>query len=809
MKYSSYQFITLSVLISFMANPAVAQEGSGGGGESPAESSVSTSSSKKSKAAPEAIESNPVVTVVRAGIDLSTAKDMGIAGVRKIAKAGGSFKNLRHVSKAIAKKEVDHTHVDKAIDAGLTGGGDGAGLHFLKAAGHIKTGKLELGELNDLKTAIDKNINIDQIFKDESEGGHGSFKAVKTLVDAGFTGEHLEHLKASELTNFIGTDGIQTLGDPSRALEAKGHLANGISLTKLVEHGIGDVTKAVNSGYSTEELNNLTSSSLDTVVGHIDSGLSKDEAAEAESSGVSAETTLSLLAVGIPTNLVSSVAALNLSSADLTKLSSNLSKGVLYTTNTTKGISVVYDALAAGYTSSEVETFDKDKLTQLIAMVQAGVIKSEANAYQSFGLSLDSAVSLSNVQNTVLKSTINDVLADASYTAPTHQAALTSAASVADSILRDISLKSATDFPTAINVASFVGNGYNTELVKLLVKYGAIGSKGSELATAAINGFSTTSSTSSSLSGLLSTSSSDYLSLLSKLTGNSDLGDPDGDNDNFMQSTVLDVKLNKINLITGANIALGAKGSTSTLDVTPMLTKSTSTADRKVLVIGAAKDMTIAGDVTFTNSNDVEDHALAIGAADDLYLRSEYSQANNADYDNPAPINIKYTGSNLGLGSEDTMRLVNVNIETGGNLAISSLDELHIGLSDSQSSTFSVGTGGKNSDPDNIYLVANNLIQVNGLNFSGRLDDVYMEAITINLKDVAFPSTADVMLRSRDGTLHFNTFNNRVVGGVNLTGVSHGGTTLNSGHFDNGPAGHIDSTISLPNGTAAIKIRKQ
>ena len=239
------------------------------------------------------------------------------------------------------------------------------------------------------------------------------------------------------------------------------------------------------------------------------------------------------------------------------------------------------------------------------------------------------------------------------------------------------------------------------------------------------------------------------------------------------------------------------------------MTKSTSTADRKILVIGAAKDMTIAGDVTFTNSNDVEDHALAIGAADDFYLRSEYSQANNAVYVNPAPINLKYTGSNLGLGSEDTMRLVNVNIETGGNLAISSLDELHIGLSDAHSSTFSVGTGGKNSDPDNVYLVANNLIQVNGLNFSGRLDDVYMEAITINLKDVAFPSTADVMLRSRDGTLHFNTFNNRVVGGVNLTNVSNGAVNLSPAHFDNGPAGHIDSTIQLPNGTAAIKIRKQ
>jgi hypothetical protein len=155
------------------------------------------------------------------------------------------------------------------------------------------------------------------------------------------------------------------------------------------------------------------------------------------------------------------------------------------------------------------------------------------------------------------------------------------------------------------------------------------------------------------------------------------------------------------------------------------------------------------------------------------------------------------------------MRLVNVNIETGGNLAIGTLNELHIGLSDNHSSTFSVGNGGNNSDPDNVYLYANNLIQVNGLNFSGRLDDVYMEAITINLNDVAFPSNADVMLRSRDGTLHFNTYSNRVVGGVNLTNVSHGGVDLSPSHFDGGPAGHIDSTISLPNGTSAIKIRKQ
>ena len=47
------------------------------------------------------------------------------------------------------------------------------------------------------------------------------------------------------------------------------------------------------------------------------------------------------------------------------------------------------------------------------------------------------------------------------------------------------------------------------------------------------------------------------------------------------------------------------------------------------------------------------------------------------------------------------------------------------------------------------------------------------------------------------------------VGVVNLTNVSHGAENLSPAHFDNGPAGHIDSTIQLPNGTAAIKIRKQ
>ena len=219
--------------------------------------------------------------------------------------------------------------------------------------------------------------------------------------------------------------------------------------------------------------------------------------------------------------------------------------------------------------------------------------------------------------------------------------------------------------------------------------------------------------------------------------------------------------------------------------------------------------MTIASDVTFTNSNDVEDHALALGSADDLYFRSEYNTANNADYDTPDPINLTYTGSNLGLGSEDTMRLVNVNITTGGNLAIGTLKDLQIGLQDGHMSTFSVGTGGENSDPDNVYLYANNLLDINGLKFAGRVDDVYMAAITINLKNVTFPNTSEVMARTKYGTINSGT------GSVNFLGnVKHGSDLISgakgtaSNEF-NGIDGHYDLNKKLENGKSAFVIRKR
>lgn len=105
-------------------------------------------------------------------------------------------------------------------------------------------------------------------------------------------------------------------------------------------------------------------------------------------------------------------------------------------------------------------------------------------------------------------------------------------------------------------------------------------------------------------------------------------------------------------------------------------------------------------------------------------------------------------------------------------------------------------------------MYANELIKVNGLSFAGRVDDIYMDAITIDLGNVTFPNHSDVLLRSRDGGLNFGQ-KDRAVGDVNfIENVKYHNTTLTESHFS-GVDGHINSEIKLPNGRQAIKIRKR
>ena len=360
-----------------------------------------------------------------------------------------------------------------------------------------------------------------------------------------------------------------------------------------------------------------------------------------------------------------------------------------------------------------------------------------------------------------------------------YQTALTEAAILANSLLVDRTITTTDSVPAAVSTASFTSKGYNVAFLHLLSKYGAIGANGDAVLKGILNNDAKLSDSISNLS-----STSDYLTSLATLTGSATFGKID------QKSNVLNVKIENTAITPAKNVTIGSAGTKSTIDVSEQLPSANGVDEnRRVFTIGAAKDMTVIGDVTFTNTNDAEDHALVLASADDFSLNKS---------------NLSYTGSNLGIAGADSLTLANASITTGGNLAAGSLGSLSISTVD-----INVGNGGQDSDPDNVYLYANDLISINGLKFTGsRLDDVYMEAITVNLNNVAFPSTADVILKSRDGSVHFDTYSSPVVGGVNLTKVSHGGTTLKLSHFD-GVAGHHDSSIRLPNGKAAVKIRKQ
>ena len=343
-------------------------------------------------------------------------------------------------------------------------------------------------------------------------------------------------------------------------------------------------------------------------------------------------------------------------------------------------------------------------------------------------------------------------------------------------------------------VSEFTQNPYAHEFGKLLVRYGAIGNSGSTTGGSRGAGDAILN-----LLGQGKLGDANYLSALLDKT----IKPGDSYNGNVLnggllgtrsakisadEANLLKISTGNVNSVVGGDIKIAAN---SNLDVSEYLKKKNVAPNgEKIFSIAAAKDLHIEGDVTFANSNHTEDHALALGAADHIEIVPGST--------------IKYEGSNLGMGSYSSLTLEDVDIDVGGNLAIGSLGDLNIkSTSPNSPSTFSVG---RYSDTDNIYLYADNLMQIDGLGFNSNTREIYAEAITVNMRDVTFPSTSDVMLRSQDGTLHFNNFNSYVPGAVNLTNVKYGTEVLEQSHF-NGSAGHWDSSLSSPSGAAAVKIR--
>ena len=280
--------------------------------------------------------------------------------------------------------------------------------------------------------------------------------------------------------------------------------------------------------------------------------------------------------------------------------------------------------------------------------------------------------------------------------------------------------------------------------------------------------------------------------------------------------------------LVGADVSLGASNDNVDFDVSNILTKSTNfesdpsddidgiSNDKKILAFAAAKDLHIKGAVNFLNKNTSEDHALVLGAGDHVEIERKSK--------------INYEGSNLGIGSYSSLTLNEVDIDVGGNLAIGTLSDVII-----NNSNFSVG---RYTDRDNVYLFAENFMKIEGLNFdsrpdaqnkrflAGRAREIYMEAITLDLKDVHFPAESEVMLRSRDGIPKFYGENygltNLTPGAVNFYSNSntYGGSNITPSAFSTLPNANpnrdrkftgydsIGENFQTSIGTPGIKIRK-
>ena len=154
--------------------------------------------------------------------------------------------------------------------------------------------------------------------------------------------------------------------------------------------------------------------------------------------------------------------------------------------------------------------------------------------------------------------------------------------------------------------------------------------------------------------------------------------------------------------------------------------------------------LTLTGNVVFSPSSTASDLILMSAGTLDLSGASS----------------VFFGGEELGIGSFNQLDVKNVSL-SAGEISLRSLDSIVIDNVEMQ-------TTGKGADF--IHLLAANELQVNNLRFSESVKQVAMEAMTINLSNVTFPSASSVSLKSLYGGIDgkYPNFNTIMYGRVNF-----------------------------------------
>jgi len=767
MKSFLNKFLATLLFFSFFGYQSFAQEAqSGGGGESAAESSVTTSSSKKSAIIPDTVEANPIANVIRAGLPLSDVKALMTTGSSETFRTittTGSSSDLQNLATSVKSGASDFATISEVIVTNVAAGKTINSATALNRSEGVKTIEVTYAALPDTQ----RNALI------------------ASLKDASQTIDQAAAVKRAVVVQDI----VAEFGGAATNAQLDALLADATDTTKSVDVVQNTAALAVSQGSTNlsslvevdSDGNTVTSSSYASIVESATAIAESGEVIDSSKSAAEIE--------------VDALTAAGFTTTQITTLQAN------------------------GYTSADIGNIKTiEALSQSIGLIEINDGTVTETIETSKAITKDDIIAISKSKLDAFVTTINTVTVDDSKYALFQTLSTFKDQSDVNTNLTEIGLlinsilvdKTGSDLGSisALRASDYENKGYLDELAVFLSKYNVLGPNGQNVVNL-LNG-NTMDKKQNSLSG--------YIGALAAYTGSPtpesfDPGRTFGDD---FDLTVANIPTDNVDLYPAKNFNLSG-----TIDLdndatfpnvapAPLTNNNVNSADIEIMVIGAAKDLTISSDLKIENDNHVEDHALVIAAADDLYLRSEYSSANANDYTNPDSLSIEYEGSNLAIASQDSMVLVNVDIKTGGNLAIGTLGDLAIGLSDVHDSSIDIGSGGNTPSADNLYLYASELLSINGLDIRGHVRKVYLEGQTVNLTDVHFPAGSLALLRSQVGQLNFGS--TPIDGYVNLNGVTHAsinsGTALTTNDFS-GTAGHINSNLISSDGTPYIRIRGQ
>ena len=175
-------------------------------------------------------------------------------------------------------------------------------------------------------------------------------------------------------------------------------------------------------------------------------------------------------------------------------------------------------------------------------------------------------------------------------------------------------------------------------------------------------------------------------------------------------------------------------------------------------LIAASESISLSGNLSFAASQNVEEL---------MFISSgpfKISEGSSVDF----------SGNSLGFGSFDTIEMINVGLYAGSEIGVRSLDSITI--KDSEFATR--GTGA-----DHIHLIAAAELAIDNLRFSEQVRQITMEAMTINLSNLNFPSGSIVDLRSEYGGIDgiYPNFGTSAPGRVNfIQNVKYNSHLINS-----------------------------